>query len=291
MPTTDTTAPLLVLDMSNLAHRAYYTLGAPEQPDAHRSNRVVHGVLRDVVQLQQRFRTPRLAFCFDQGRSQRYALFPDYKRSRQQRRANDPYLAATHAEVEQQTERLRTQILPSLGFRNLFSHDGYEADDLLASLCLDEGRQDEETILITSDRDLYQVLDGRTNMFSPKHGKTHTPQTFHAEWKLSPRQWIDLKCLAGDEGDDIPGAAWVGEKTAATHLRGQPVRVRRARESIAEFIGSPQHVLNRKLVRLPFAGTPHLRLQDDQVTKASWRQGIEDAGLVKLLDLLPLCAR
>ena len=92
-----------------------------------------------------------------------------------------------------------------------------KSDDLIAELCSAFPRN-EDIVVKTKDRDLYQLLE-HPNVRIHNFTKFITVEDFESEYGIEPKQFLDLKSLAGDKSDNIPGIKGVGPKTAAKWLR------------------------------------------------------------------------
>ena len=267
-------SPLLILDVSFLAYRAVFTTGGLQ----HEGNAtdVLFGLMRDLIVWQEMFRTKRVAFCFDCGRNKRLDIYPEYKKNR---------MALTEEEkrirkgVHEQLDRLREEELYQLGFRNVFWQDGYEADDVIASVVLNmpEG---EEAMIVASDGDLYQLLSGTVQMYDPVRNKIRSLQWFHSTYGIIPSQWADVKAVCGCSSDNVKGVRSVGEKSALLFLRGllktESIKFKRITESTETW------KQNLRLVQLPFAGTKQFLVREDKVTKERWRKVCESKGMKTL---------
>ena len=103
--------------------------------------------------------------------------------------------------------------------------EGYEADDIIGSLALEGEKEDMEVIVLTGDRDSFQLISDKTIVVLPstRAGKTETKtydkQAIIEQYGLLPEQLIDVKGLMGDTSDDIPGVPGVGEKTALALIK------------------------------------------------------------------------
>ena len=104
-------------------------------------------------------------------------------------------------------------VLPEMGFANVFEEKGYESDDIIASLVVGS---DERTVVISSDKDLYQLLNW-CNICDIK-GSVYTKNMFIREYKINPSGWKRVKSIAGCNTDNIKGVKGVGEKTAIKYL-------------------------------------------------------------------------
>lgn len=102
----------------------------------------------------------------------------------------------------------------------IIEREGYEADDIIGSLSLKGEKEDLDVVILTGDRDSFQLISDKTIVLLPstQRGKTDTKvydkQAIIDQYGLSPEQMIDVKGLMGDPSDNIPGVPGVGEKTA-----------------------------------------------------------------------------
>lgn len=263
---------LLLLDVPNLVWRAYHSLGALK------SGGVVTGALfgffRDLDFLAEQLNSSRLVFCFDRGIPLRRDDYPQYKANRRRKlQTVDPvYLGEEELkkEVRQQIGELRDNILPTLGFANVLSEDGYEADDVIASLCLHTLGEDEVAVLVSSDKDLYQLLSPHVSIYNPngKQNRHVTLQSFTRDYGIKPSQWCDVKALSGCDSDNVSGVEGVGEKTALKYLLGKLPHTYKAHDKIQKGKGTWE--LNLDLVRLPYAGCPVWDLGTDRPDLSAW---------------------
>lgn len=265
----------LLIDTHFLAWRAYYSTG--QLRDGSGATGVLFGVLRELKALQERFRPARTALCFDKGLPLRRKVFSTYKESRNK----DPEV---REQVSLQIRRLRKEILPALGYANILSAKGYEADDLIASLChsLREGIHGPDIVIVSSDHDLYQLLGERIRLWNPRTASFYGLEEFRKDWHLEPERWHWVKAIAGCSTDDIPGVAGVGEKTAARFLRGEV----KGDSTIALRIKESEKLWkrNKRLVKLPFQDCPTYELKADTWTVEKWNTTCKALGFPSLIE-------
>lgn len=220
--------------------------------------------MQNIVYYRERFDAVGIVFCFDSWKSLRKEFYPQYKSNRRNR---NPEESAEFEVVAEEIAKMRRNYLPSLGFRNVFVKTGYEADDLIA-VCCDNVRANREYVIVSRDRDLYQLLGGNVIMVEPgkKEKDVTTPQSMYREYGVKPDEWVMVKAIAGDSSDNIPGIEGIGIKTACKYLQGKSTpRVNALVVQNRSIIGR-----NKKLMKLPWPGLGRLNLREDKVTRRRW---------------------
>ena len=198
---------IVLLDGYSLMYRAFHALQSPmSAPDGTPTN-AVHGFVMMLLKTVEEEKPEKLAVAFDVHaptlRAQRYA---DYKATRKpmpdELRAQDPI-------IREMIVRMGLPILEMAG---------YEADDILGTVSARCEREDREAVIVTGDRDSFQLSGEKTTILYTKKGISDTvrvtPEYIREVYGLEPKQMIDVKGLMGDASDNIPGVPGVGEKTA-----------------------------------------------------------------------------
>ena len=204
-----------------------------------------------IIKLAKALQSDHFVFCWDSMNSKREEIFPEYKAHRRKERTPEEERIDTGC--YKQFNTLKSFILPAIGFES-FAFDGYEADDLIASIVKNnEG----PFVIVSSDSDLYQLLRDDVSMFM-KEG--YTIEDFEEEYKIHSTNWRHVKSISGCSTDDIPGIAGVGEKTACKYLRKELAVASRAYQAIVA--GKKIIQFNLPLVSLPFEGTPVIKLRE-----------------------------
>lgn len=265
---------VLVVDGNAVCYSAYFTSGMLKNKE--RQTGIIYGFFNQVLHACVNTGATHIAFCWDSRRSRRKLALPEYKANRKK----DPELLRA---LEQVSE-LHKVIIPRLNFSNNFLATGFEADDLIARLCMSCPLQvDQEYFILSSDHDLYQLLSPQVSMYKLRAKRIYTLQNFQDEFGISPILWADVKALAGCSSDNIPGIPGVGEKTAIQYLCNVCSENRRAK--IESEDGKRIRERNLPLVRLPLEGTP--RLQFDWTVSpsfAEWLLLCEELGFNSFLD-------
>ena len=253
---------LFLIDVSNLAYRSFYAMRGLEAEGV--GTAVLYGVLRDIIQLRERFGEGEFLFAFDRGSLLRKKLCPEYKEKR--RAEEDDEKKAARQEVFNQIKELRTNVLPSLGYQNLIGFKGYEADDVIAGAC--EAYPTARKLVVGSDGDLYQLLSTRTSIWSPVKKTLITKETFEAKYGIDPSLWGMVKAIAGCTSDNVQGVPSVGDVTAVKYVTGLMTSgakydsIVKSRELIDR---------NLRLVQLPFEGLPKIEIKRSRVDREAWK--------------------
>jgi DNA polymerase-1 len=211
-------APLLYLiDGHALAYRTYFALtGAGTATSrwitsAGEPTAGVYGFTSVLLSLLDREHPENLAVAFDTGRTFRDDLYPAYKATR----------AKMPEDLAPQIERIR-QVVSAFGLP-IFEAEGYEADDVLGTLAQQAAGRGWNTLILTGDRDLLQLVTDQVVIRlagrSLSEAMDYTPEKVLEQYGVRPDQMVDYKALVGDKSDNIPGVSGVGEKTATDLLQ------------------------------------------------------------------------
>ena len=199
-----------VLDGSSLFFRAFYALQLPPNARGVHTN-AVHGFAMMLIKLLKEIAPTQIVIAFDKSRTTfRTALYPEYKGTRDK----------TPEELISQIPLLK-ELAKSLGIPFL-ELDDYEADDIIGTLGTQAAEGGVETVVVTGDRDVLQLIREGLTVLLTKKGirETHAYDTaaFEEEYGFAPIRLIDMKGLMGDSSDNIPGVPGVGPKTATKLL-------------------------------------------------------------------------
>lgn len=270
----------IVLDVSYLCWRAHHTTGTLTYNGSKTG--VLFGVLRDILMFRSQMATDNFIFAFDLDEpTKRRELFPDYKRKSIASVRMD---TADRDHVKAQRSRLMTEILPRIGYKNLLSASGFEADDMIAAAVSSLKGSDIE--IISADKDLYQLLSENVSIYNPdsrKYSPYTTLKTFRESWGVEPGDWATVKALAGCNSDAIPGIEGVGEKTACKFLRGEMGDGLIKNRIIAQREASLEK--NLPLTKLPFPGTPTVNIEKAKPDWQKFRLILEELGMKSLIGM------
>lgn len=274
----DDDRPVLLIDVSNMAHRAFHTTGGLSFNGDMTG--ILYGIFRDVVEFRELFNASKIAFCFDGGHDHRTKLYQKYKADRVERKQQmDEDELTARRELRKQIYRLRTSLLNEAGFRNVFWQEGYEADDIIAWVCENHWN---DFVIVSTDQDLFQCLvEGRVTIWNPITKKAITEKSFTEKYGITPTLWANVKAIAGCSGDNVPGIQGVGEKTAAKFIAG---RLKTTSLQYASIVANVTMIeRNFGLVKLPFPGCGPFELNEDDVTERSWDKVMGALGMNSLL--------
>ncbi len=193
---------ILLLDSNSLINRAFYALPPMQTKDGLFTN-AVYGYISMLNKLITEEKPTHICAVFDcHAKTFRHEKYAEYKAGRK----------PMPEELVMQVPVLQ-ELLQKMGIKLLFK-EGIEADDIIGTL---SKRFKEETIIVSGDRDVLQLVDDTTTVFHTKRGvtdiKRYTPALLSEEG-FTPEQIIEYKALAGDSSDNIPGCKGIGDKTA-----------------------------------------------------------------------------
>lgn len=203
---------LVLIDGHGLAYRMFFAIQAEMTTRQGEPTNATYGFTRTLLSIINSEEPPEyLAVSFDVGRTFRDDLFGEYKATR----------AKMPDSLEQQIGRIH-EVLEAFNIPRL-ELEGYEADDVLGTVARLAGEQGIETLIVTGDRDLLQLVDEHTIVQLPgsRSGEVevYDAKAVEEKYGIRPDQFVDYKALIGDKSDNIPGVRGVGEKTAAQLLR------------------------------------------------------------------------
>lgn len=198
----------MIIDAFAILHRAWHALPPLSTKKGELVN-AVFGFTSILLRAFKEFKPTYIALAFDRpGPTFRHKEFKEYKAQRQKQ----------PDEFYKQIDRAR-EIVDAFGIP-LYEKDGYEADDVIATVCKElKDSKYIETIIVTGDMDALQLVDEKTSVYTLKRGIGDTviydEQAVKERYDgLEPKQLMYFKALRGDQSDNIPGVKGIGEKTA-----------------------------------------------------------------------------
>ncbi len=200
---------VLLIDGHSMAYRAFFALPAENFTTAQgQHTNAIYGFATMLISLLKDEKPTHVAVAFDVSRKTfRTEIFPEYKANR----------AKTPDEFRSQMSYLH-ELVTGFGITQ-FELEGYEADDIIATITKRAESEGEEVLICTGDRDSFQLVSENTTVLYPKRGVSElarmTPDAVIEKYGMTPAQYPDFAALRGDPSDNLPSIPGVGEKTAA----------------------------------------------------------------------------
>lgn len=251
---------LVIIDGNSIMYRSFYALPLLANSEGKYSN-AIYGFAMQIINIINNINPKYMVVAFDAGKHTfRNNLFNGYKATR-----------------KPMPDELREQIVPLKEMLKLMNitvveKEGIEGDDVIG--IVSKKFLDTETIIVTGDRDSFQLVDDVTSVYFTKKGtsdvKIMDVKSLKQEYGVTPKQFIDLKALQGDSSDNIPGVAGVGPKTA-TDLILKYSSIENLYEHIDEISGKLKErleqnkdmaFLSKELATILTKGDIDLKLED-----------------------------
>jgi DNA polymerase-1 len=202
------TKKLAVIDGKSVFYRGYYAMPNLSTKDGTPTGGVF-GFAAMALEVIKRLQPDYVAVAWDKPKTnirRRLELYPEYKAGRK----------PAPPDFYEQIPVLH-ELLEAFGWP-LYELDDYEADDILGTLAVQASAQGIETLLVTSDLDMLQLVNDRVHVYALKTGfsniELYSPKSFEVKYGIKVKQFLDYKSLVGDSSDNIPGVAGVGPVAA-----------------------------------------------------------------------------
>ncbi len=273
---------LLLLDGHSLAYRAFHALPVENfTTSSGQPTNALYGFSSMLLNLLRDINPSHVAVAFDVSRKTfRTEKFPEYKATR----------SKTPDEFRSQMDLLH-EIIGALGITHI-EREGYEADDVIATLAKRATSNGFTVEICSGDRDSFQLVSDSVTVLYPKKGVSElarmTPESVLEKYGLTPEQYPDFAALRGDPSDNLPSIPGVGEKTATKWIAeyGSLSKLIAKVDEVPGKVGQslrahiPQVLLNRELTQLdhdvPITQTPEQLI----------RQPINQRKIREIFDLL-----
>lgn len=268
---------ILIIDSNNLAYSSFYAF--KDLSYQEKKTGVIFGFIQKVISLAKKFETKNFIFCWDSKKSYRKLIYPEYKANRR-KDLTEQEKADLQLAFEQFTE-LRTKTLLEMGFNNNLMQTGYEADDLIAKIVIENCNQ--SFWIASTDQDMYQLLD-KAAMYNHKTKKKTLYKDIVSKYSATPSLWAEVKAVAGCDSDNVKGIKGVGEMTAIKYLQDRLLEGK-IKDRIESKEGQRIIERNRQLVYLPFQGRKKLntKLKEDSLKKDKFIEVFMRYGFESLL--------
>ncbi len=238
---------VVLVDASGFIFRAFHGIQILTRPDGTPVN-AVYGFITMLMKLLDDMQPDHIAIIFDTARKTfRNDIDPSYKANR-----TDPpdELVPQFALVREATQAFNLDCIELAGF---------EADDLIATYTKEAINEGAEVTIVSSDKDLMQLVSDRVTMFDSFKNRRIGPEQVQDKFGVYPEKVVDVQSLAGDSTDNVPGVPGIGIKTAALLIqeygdldtllaRASEIKQNKRRENLIEHADKAR--LSRELVRL-----------------------------------------
>ncbi len=231
---------VFLLDSHSIIYRSYYAfIRNPLKTSSGLNTSAVFGFISTIKKLFKKFQPKFIAGVFDAGgETVRHKIFEEYKAQRPE----------SPKDLEWQTPIIK-KLCSAYGMK-VFEIPGYEADDVIASLAVKLSEKGFNVYIVSSDKDLLQLVSNKIFMYDPYRDLVYTREKVIERYGLPPEKISDFLALAGDAIDNIPGVKGIGEKRAMEILLKYP-NLEEAMSKDERLIGHQREVLlSKNLVNL-----------------------------------------
>src|SRR5690606_14998749 len=262
---------LALLDGNSIAYRAFYALPEDLATTSGQVTNAVYGFTRMLIKLLGDHHPDGVAVAWDVSReSFRTERYAEYKAQRE--KAPDHFRSQLGL-IDEVLQALR---IPQVRM------EGYEADDLIATITKKAVADGWDVLIVTGDRDAFQLIDDHVKVLYTRRGITDTIIADRAyveeRYGIEPEQYVEYAALRGDTSDNLPGVPGVGDKTAAKLLQqygslegiyaALDDQSPRLRQNLAE--SHEQVFLNRELMKL--VDDVALDVDTEDLRRGEWEQ-------------------
>ncbi|TSJ88685.1 DNA polymerase I [Gilliamella apicola] len=198
--------PIILIDGSSYLYRAFFA--CPPLTNANgEPTGAIFGVINMIRSLMNQYNPTHIAVVFDaKGGSFRNEIYSEYKATREEMPEN----------LRPQIEPIHT-ILKAMGLP-LLCVEGVEADDVIGTLAKQAEKENLQVLISTGDKDMAQLVSDKVTLINTMNNTALDPQGVMDKFGVPPEKIIDYLALRGDNSDNIPGVAGIGEKTAQALL-------------------------------------------------------------------------
>ena len=273
---------LLLIDGHSMAYRAFFALPTENFTTATgQHTNAIYGFATMLVSLLRQEKPTHIAVAFDVSRKTfRTEKYPEYKANR----------AATPDEFRSQMSYLH-DLVSAFGISQ-FEREGFEADDILATLASHAEREGMDVVICSGDRDCFQLVTEKITVLYPKKGVSDlarmTPDAVFEKYGMWPTSYPEFAALRGDPSDNLPSVPGVGEKTAARwiveygNVSNLIANIDKISGKVGESLRSNIDIVlrNRELTQLL-----HDVPLEIQIEELAWA-GVDESRITPLFDFL-----
>ncbi len=238
---------LYLVDVYSLMFQVFHAI--PEMTGSRgQPTNAVFGITRDIFNIIQKKKPSHLICAVDlPGKVTREEMYTEYKANRA------PMPESLAPQIPMIMELIEAFGVPLIG------HEGWEADDVIATVVEQASSRNMDVSVVSNDKDIRQLLSPRVKLYHVRKELYFGEEELLADWGVRPEQVIDFQSLVGDSVDNVPGVPSIGHKTATTLLqqfgtldailaRTDEVTAKRARENLK--LHAESAILSRNLVTL-----------------------------------------
>lgn len=284
---------LILIDGNSLMHRAFHSVPQHFANSKGLHTNVIYGFINMLNKLLGEMKPEYIAIAFDRkAPTFRHQEYSDYKANRKK----------MLPEMAEQIPVLK-EVIEAMNIKQV-ELDGYEADDIIGTLSMFGDSNKIETIIVTGDRDAFQLISTNVNVLITKKGITDTVKYDEAklmeDYEIRPDQVADMKGLMGDASDNIPGVPGIGEKTALDLIKqfdkleevlnnAETVKKNKVRENLIQY--KEQAIFSKKLATIIRDVPVDVQLDDFKAKECDLQKLYEiysELEFKNLIDKLPM---
>lgn len=241
---------IILVDGYNFIFRAYHALPPLTRPNGQAVG-AVYGFTSMLLKLLAEYQEHYVAVIFDSGvKSFRNDIYPEYK-------ANRP---PAPEDLKHQFQLIR-EVTSALNLPTI-EKPGYEADDIIATFANMASNSEEKVIIVSSDKDLMQLIGHNVEMLDPIKSRPITAETVREKYGVMPNKLLEVFSLIGDSSDNIPGVKGIGPKTASD-LINQYDNLEQLFDNVEQIAPERRKNLLREGKELAFLSKDLLKLKHD----------------------------
>ena len=261
-----------LIDGSSYIYRAFYALPPLKSPDGKPTG-AIYGFIRMLSKLLNEIQPDYIAVVFDKaGKTFRHEEYKEYKATRKE----------TPDELKAQIPEIK-KIIKLFGIKVL-EKEGYEADDIIATLAKKAKEKGYQVYVITPDKDMMQLVNQNVFVFNPVNEKLFDREAVKEKYGVYPEQFVDYLSIIGDSVDNIHGVKGVGPKTASkllneyNNIEGIFENLENLREKIRDaFLEAKENLeTNRFLIKLDDNTPLDIDVEDLAKEQTKWEELIEE---------------
>jgi len=272
---------ILLVDSSSILHTVKHS-GIKHLRNKDKPTYIMFGFMLKLQQLMNNTKSDVTVFACDSKLedSVRKKIYPSYKEKRNSKEKPQKELDLD-AVAYPQFDTVENYMLPKIGYNNIFTTKGLEADDIIGRICKTYSAC--EIIIVTTDKDMYQLLTDTVCVINPKNMQYFTKSKFIKAYGVVPKMWKRVKAIGGCSSDEVKGVPGVAEKTALKYIKGELPAHHKTFQRIRSPEGKRIINRNKSLVILPFRRTPEYEIKEDRISKIKLHNVAKEFGFMSII--------